>query len=118
MPADIPWDRGELVLALDLFLRHGAHPADQHVSKLSRELRALGFHPGEARPDNHRSPDAVAMKLPQFAVLARTSPASAGRGSSKALEDVWAEFGRDSRRVWEEAQRVRERYAPPPSDGA
>ena len=105
-------------MALDLYLRHGAHPADQHVSKLSRELRALEFHVGKARPDNHRSSDAVAMKLPQFAVVARTAPATASRGSSKALEDVWAEFGRDSRRVWEEAQRIRAHYASQASDAA
>lgn len=60
------WTEDETILALDLLLRRMPTipgKADQEIIELSNLLRALPVHPIEARKDNFRNPDGVALKL-------------------------------------------------------
>ena len=61
-----PWERDELILALDLYFRHDPlHISDSHpeVVKLSKILNSLPIH--QDRPDaiRFRNPNGVYMKL-------------------------------------------------------
>ena len=65
-----PWERDELVLAPDLYLRHRPLGGrDQRVIELSELLNRLPLHP--LRPDalRFRNPNGAALKLANFAAL-------------------------------------------------
>ena len=65
-----PWEADELILALDLYLRHGQlDDTDSRVVEVSRVLNTLPIH--STRPDaaRFRNPNGVAMKLANFAAL-------------------------------------------------
>jgi 5-methylcytosine-specific restriction enzyme A len=86
-----PWDRDELVLALDLYLQAGQlDDADPRVVELSALLNKLPLHP--LRPDaaRFRNPNGVALKLANFAAL---DPHYPGRGMVRG--------GRGDREVWD-----------------
>ena len=76
-----PWAEKELILALDLYLREGLlDNKDQAVIELSRDLNSLTLH--SERPDaaRFRNPNAVALKLANFAAL---DPNYDGRGMTR-----------------------------------
>lgn len=113
---DPEWHRDELVLAIELALAYGPVTRDHpKVRTLSQDLKRLGIYPRDAQPDNFRTPDAVAMKVGEFAARDPKWKAGAARGKSKAVADLWAAFGTNLSRVRNEAKTVRARLGPPPS---
>src|SRR5690554_6763003 len=90
-----PWTRDELILALDLYFRldpvdiSADHPG---VIALSNLLRQLPIHQHRPDPERFRNPNAVCMKLWNFA---RLDPSYKGAGleaGSKLDEAIWDEF--------------------------
>jgi hypothetical protein len=106
------WERDELVLALDLYLRAGligpSHPDVVSLSKLLRELR-----PDEANQGaRYRNPNGVAKKLANFAGI---DPEYLGGGLPKGgrLDQVvWDEFKANRANLATEALRVRSAISP------
>jgi len=90
-----PWQRDELILALDLYFRFPPNSIGQEhpeVVQLSEILNLLPIH--SARPDaqRFRNPNDVYMKLCNFL---RFDPTYKGKGLSrgnKLEEEVWKEF--------------------------
>lgn len=89
------WVRDELILALDLFMRHNpVHISNNHpeVLALSEVLNKLPIH--QQRPDatRFRNPNGVYMKLCNFL---RFDPDYAGKGliaGGKLEEEIWNQF--------------------------
>lgn len=90
-----PWTRDELILALDLYMKHNPiHISQRHpeVIALSEALNSLPIH--KARPSNvtFRNPNGVYMKLCNFL---RLDPSYSGKGleaGSKLEQEIWNEF--------------------------
>lgn len=88
------WTRDELILALDVYLRHGAagktHPA---VLELSDLLQRVGPKSEAKDPDKFRNVNGVGMKLGNFmAVDPGTSAQGLDHGGKKAEGAIWNEF--------------------------
>jgi len=89
------WTRDELILALDLYMRHNpAHISKTHpdVIALSKVLNNLPIH--SERPDEtrFRNPNGVYMKLCNFL---RFDPDYSGKGlvaGGKLEEGIWNQF--------------------------
>lgn len=90
-----PWSREELVLALDLYVKHGgADPGPNHpeVIALSHILQTVA---SESGLDTFRNPKGVAMKLMNFRSLDPVFTSKGGVGLTKRGKGdgaVWAEF--------------------------
>lgn len=87
------WARDELILALDLYLRNGLlDDLDARVVDLSQVLNALPIH--VSRPDRNkfRSPNAVAMKLGNFAALDSAYPGAGLQSGGRGDATVWDDF--------------------------
>ena len=98
-----PWDRDELVLALDLYLRNPASVAaktSSDVTQLSALLNKMSRLSGQTGDDRYRNANGVYMKMMNFRSLdpSFTSQGKVGMQSGGALEKViWAEYeGRHS----------------------
>lgn len=97
------WTRDELILALNVYLKHRPNPPDkasQEIIDLSKTLQRLGqqlFPPSE-RSASFRNDNGVYMKLMNFRRLdpEYTNAGKTGltRGA-KSEEEVWAEFADD-----------------------
>ena len=111
-----PWSRDELILALDLYLRHGQlDDTDSRVEELSQLLNALPLQPNRPDAARFRNPNGVAMKLANFAAL---DPRYEGVGlSSGGRMDavVWDEFAANPHDLQQLAARIREGHATPPA---
>lgn len=86
------WTLDELVLALDLYLRHGLlGDSDPRVIELSGLLNRLPIHPPEKRTPTFRNPSGVARKLSN---LANFDPSYSGKPTRGAYLDgvVWDEW--------------------------
>jgi 5-methylcytosine-specific restriction protein A len=94
-PRNPPWQRDELILALDLYFRfppNGISQDHPEVIQLSELLNALPIH--SARPDaeRFRNANGVYMKLCNFL---RFDPSYTGSGLSRGNrleEEVWRDF--------------------------
>jgi 5-methylcytosine-specific restriction protein A len=90
-----PWNRDELILALDLYIRHGGSPlgpAHPDVVDLSALLNRLAANDASA---TFRNPNGVAMKLMNFRSLDPAFVSKGGVGLSsigKGDKAIWAEF--------------------------
>lgn len=104
------WSRDELILALDLYMRHRpSFPDDKHpeVVELSRLLNRLAAVTTTAGGENFRNGNGVAMKLQNFR---RFDPSQEGKGLSgggKGEEEVWAIFSADPERLRSTAAAIR-----------
>lgn len=108
------WTRDELIIALDVYLRHRTRLPDKgskEIADLSRTLNRLGeklFRP-EDRAKTFRNENGVYMKLmnfrrldPQYTAKGRTGlPAGA-----KAEEEVWTQFAEDPQRCRQVAEAI------------
>lgn len=75
---DPTWAQDELILALDLYLRHGLlDDTDARVVDVSEVLNRLPIHPARGDEQSFRNPNGVALKLANFAAL---DPAYPGGG--------------------------------------
>lgn len=96
MPQQNPaWTDEELVLALDLYLRHRATPltaSHEEVIELSRLLNQLSIHPQSTRVEPFRDPDGVRRRVTYFAQIDRGHEIS-GR---EAYKRVWCRYSGDA----------------------
>ena len=107
---DVPWERDELILVLNLHRVSKGKPTAAQLTELSRDLRARRTQAdGETPLAKVRSTSGVSAKVSAFEAL--RIKADAGRGGSELVTAVWAEFGRDGKRIWHEAKRVRGEWA-------
>jgi 5-methylcytosine-specific restriction enzyme A len=86
------WTRAELLLALDLYLKHNGAVDDTHrdVQALSSYLRSLSLIPVQDRPQpsRFRSPSSVTSKLHNFARFDPNARSSRPRGGPLEKE-IW-----------------------------
>lgn len=105
-----PWHRDELILALELYLRHKPSiPAknSSEIMELSELLNKLRLHSCSYRDERYRNPNSVHMKLRNFL---RLDPAYQGSGlqrGGKAEETVWQEFANEPERCRQLAEAIR-----------
>ncbi|MFT3960857.1 HNH endonuclease [Propionivibrio sp.] len=108
------WVRDELILALDVYLRHRPNPpakTSEEINQLSRQLQSLAplLFPHYAISDTFRNVNGVYMKLMNFRRLDSqyTSHNKSGlaRGS-KGDELVWEEFSQFPGRCTEVANAI------------
>jgi predicted HNH restriction endonuclease len=107
------WIRDELILALDLYLRHRASPPSKTSAEIV-ELSALLIRLGEIldaqRNSTYRNPNGVYMKIMNFRRVdpeyIATGKVGLGRGS-KQEEVVWNEFASEPGRLREVAAAIR-----------
>lgn len=113
------WSRDELILALNLYMRHRpSFPDDKHpeviaLSQLLNELATTAT--GNA---SFRNPNGVAMKLMNFR---RLDPDQQGRGlagGGKQEEEVWAVFAGDAPRLSSTAAAIAAAIKAPDDDDA
>lgn len=101
------WTRDEVILALELY--HTCEdripgPSDDRVRELSRVLRAFPHYSQEARQENFRNSDGVALKLQNL----RSVATGAGlKNTSKTDHEVWLELGLDRVRTRQLADLIR-----------
>lgn len=110
------WTRDELILALDLYLRHrdplpssAQHP---DIVELSALLRSLPIHPEAVRQGSFRNAAGVSMKLANFRWIDPDLPggySAVGQGD----RDVWAEFSSNFARLHETAHAIRLNHLSP-----
>ena len=106
-----PWSRDELILALDLYHRHGGRdPGDTHpdVISLSALLREMA---GGAGLVTFRNPNGVAMKLMNFRSLDPSFTVGGGKGlasASKRDHEVWSEFFGNKQELAVAAEAIRQ----------
>jgi 5-methylcytosine-specific restriction protein A len=104
-PRNPPWTRDELILALDLYMRHrGSPPGRTHpeVLDLSNYLNTLGHNLGRQEFKDYRNPDGVALKLMNFRRLdpEYTSTGKVGMThGNKDEKEVWKLFADDPVRL-------------------
>jgi 5-methylcytosine-specific restriction protein A len=108
-----PWQRDELILALDLYFRHRPDTiSKQHpeVAALSELLNALPIHPDRPNKQTFRNVNGTYMKLCNFLAL---DPAYQGKGLQAYGENdqaVWEEFAADRERLARLAEAIRKSY--------
>lgn len=112
-----PWSRDELILALDLYMRHRDRPprkTSTEIADLSRQLNRLGEVLGHQHFDRYRNVNGVYMKLMNFR---RLDPAYTSRGrvgltrGGSGEELVWSEFADDVPRLRRVAEAIQENLA-------
>lgn len=104
---DVPFDHDELVLVLNLHRVSKGEPTQDHLSTLSRELRARLTRMRGAEPEPKvRSTSGIKMKVDAFEDARLKKPP--GRGWSKDLQDVWDDLGGDTKRIWDAAKKIRD----------
>jgi 5-methylcytosine-specific restriction protein A len=108
-----PWQRDELILALDLYSRHRPDTISKRhpeVAALSELLNKLPIHPDRPDAARFRNVNGTYMKLCNFLAL---DPDYKGRGleaGGKLERDVWAEFASDRGRLARIAEAIRKCY--------
>lgn len=116
MPArrNPPWQRDELILALDLYFRVDAGrvaASDQGVVELSELLNRLPIHDDRADAEGFRNPNGVKMKLMN---LRTADPSYKGAGLTHGSEleaVIWNEFAGDRDRLRKIANTIRRLFA-------
>lgn len=112
--ANPDWARDELIIALDVYLRHRPNPpgkTSKEIIALSETLNRLGdrlFPPSE-RSDTFRNPNGVYMMLMNFRRLDPQYTAGGKKGleaGAQAEEDVWNEFADNPARCRAAAQAI------------
>jgi 5-methylcytosine-specific restriction enzyme A len=111
-----PWQRDELVLALDLYFKHNPlHISKNHpeVVALSKVLNALPIHSDRPDAAKFRNPNGVYMKLCNFLPRDK-SYTGAGLRRGNALEQkIWDEFAADKNALALAARAIKARLASP-----
>ena len=105
------WVRDEVILALDLYLRHRPFlPGDDHpdVVDLSRVLNALPIHTTRPDLDKFRNPNGVALKLANLAALDPQYPGKGMTSGSRTDREVWDELADHPEQVRRLADLLRE----------
>ncbi len=91
-----PWERDELILALDLYFRISFSTPVSHkhpeIEQLSELLNKLPIHAKHKEATNYRNPSGVYMKLCNFLRLDPNYPGQGLDQGSKRDVEVWNEF--------------------------
>lgn len=107
MPRNPKWSRDELILALDVYLRHGTGSSwSQHIVELSSLLNRMTNVDMQPDPLRFRNPNGVGMKLANFA---RLDPSYLGTGLTRGgrLEVViWRELANNKTALAAEVARI------------
>jgi 5-methylcytosine-specific restriction protein A len=109
-----PWQRDELILALDLYVRFPPKSIGQEhleVVQLSKILNALPIHARRPDAERFRNPNGVYMKLCNFLRFDQTYH---GRGLSRGNrleEEVWKQFDGKEDELARIAAAIRAGYA-------
>jgi hypothetical protein len=118
------WNRDELILALDAYVRWNGNPPSKtsvEIEALSKVMNDLRHVLGTQRTPTLRNANGVYMKLMN---LRRFDPAFASRGSvglkrgNRLEEEIWNEFHRDPSYLGRVAASIRERLHELLSSGA
>jgi hypothetical protein len=91
-----PWTRDELILALDLYLRHRLstpHDAHQDVAELSAFLGRMGKLLGIASQEAFRNENGVTMKMSNFSRLDPAYTADGKVGLQRGNQDEQGQIG-------------------------
>jgi 5-methylcytosine-specific restriction enzyme A len=104
------WKRDELILALDLYVRHSPlniSREHEEVIKLSKILNTLPIH--EERPDaeKFRNNTGVYMKLCNFLRLDPSYEGVGLKGGGKLEEEIWKEFSTDKEKLKDIAHAIK-----------
>lgn len=97
-----PWQRDELILALDLYFRHPPGSISQdhpEVVKLSEVLNQLPIHQNRPDEDRFRNSNSVYMKLCHFLRFDSTYAGKGVTSGGKAEEEIWTQFSTDRERL-------------------
>jgi len=101
----IDWTRDELILALDLYLKHQGElfdPEDKEIIELSEFLNRMGKVVGVGGGALFRNPNGVAMKMMNFRRFDPKFKAAGKAGLSRGNrleEPIWAEYSKDRPRL-------------------
>jgi hypothetical protein len=112
MPRNPPWNRDELILALDLYQRRGLlDDRDPEVIALSTVLNRLAGSGPQPDAVRFRNPNGVAMKLANLAALDPAYPGVALSRGGRRDAEVWDAFRGNANRLHQEAAALRARAA-------
>ena len=106
-PPRFNWQRDELILALDLYIRAGRRVLDEtdsQVIALSQSLRGLPIHPERDLDPTFRNPNGVGLKLANFRAI--ESPGTGMARGNRLEQVVWDEFASDPERLRRVAQAI------------
>jgi predicted HNH restriction endonuclease len=115
MPTRNPtWVRDELILALDVYLRHVGNPppkGSREIAELSEVLNRLGRYLGIATEDRFRNINGAYMKLMNFRRFDPVFTGAGKRGLSRggrAEGEIWNEFASDPAHCHAVAKTIRQ----------
>lgn len=117
-----PWSRDELILALDLYLRHRQSPPGKNSSEvigLSNLLNKMGHALGLSEREKFRNPNGVYMKLMNFRSYDPEYTKDGKVGLTRGNKDekvVWNEFASDPERLFLTASAIRSAIEKPSDD--
>jgi predicted HNH restriction endonuclease len=115
--------KGELILALELYMRNPASPpgkANIEVQELSATLNKLGAALGFKENTKFRNANGVYMKMMNFRRFDPEYTASGKVGltrGNKDEEEVWREFAHDKERLRKVASAIRQAITLPSNEG-
>lgn len=107
--ANPPWQRDELILALDIYFRYNPNKINkQHneVINLSNILNSLPIHSDRPDAQKFRNPNGVYMKLCNFLRFDKTYQGKGLQRGGKLEEEIWNEFANDPERLHKVAQSI------------
>ena len=110
------WDRDELVLALDMYLKYEGNPPGKkslEIKSLSETLRHIGTHSGKTVNSKFRNENGVYMKImnfrrfdPRYANAGKSGLSRGGMGE----ELIWKEFSHDTQACHVAAREIKEAF--------
>lgn len=115
-PRNPPWQRDELILALDLYFRHPPNSIGKthsEVVALSDLLNTLPIHTSRPDAERFRNPNGVYMKMCNFL---RFDPSYQGKGlqrGNRLEREVWETFANDRPLLNQIANAIRTGHAAP-----
>jgi 5-methylcytosine-specific restriction protein A len=97
VPLNPPWTQDELILVLDLYLRHGVlDPGQPAVEQLCDVLNTLPVHPYPLGDRPFRDANGISLKLADFAAIDPTHDATATVDEQNQEKKVWEQFADDA----------------------
>lgn len=114
-PSSRGWTHEERVLALELYLQHGAvNKNSAEARELSEELNRRAFHPDAGTRADFRNTNGVGLKLANFSALDPANPGSGMKSFSAGDEQTWETFAGDEDLLALEVARIRSGHVAEP----
>jgi hypothetical protein len=111
----LDWTREEIILAMDLYVRLGAHTGgsipdndSDTITELSTQLRKLSAYPPEVQDGKYRNPNGVYLKLMNLRSV-QTAGAHGMERGSRLDAAIWREFADNLPQLHAEAETIRAR---------